>query len=95
MVATNFSQIGNLPDIGALVDQAAYMDGQLAAVHIICLVAQEIEKLGVDHAIIRKLKVLSVSDMMRNSAVFLSPSVSSCQFIVHREITQLLDVEGG
>ena len=26
------------------------MNGQLAAVHIICLVAQQIEKLGVDHA---------------------------------------------
>ena len=28
--------------------------------------------------LIRKLNVLSVSDMMRNRAVFLSPSVSSC-----------------
>ena len=26
------------------------MDGQLAAVHIICFIAQQIEKLGVDHA---------------------------------------------
>ena len=26
------------------------MDGQLAAVHIVCLVAQQIEKLGVDHS---------------------------------------------
>ena len=26
------------------------MDGQLSAVHIVCLVAQQIEKLGVDHA---------------------------------------------
>ena len=43
-------QIGDLPDIGALVDQAAHMDGQLSAVHIICLVAQEVEKLGVHHA---------------------------------------------
>ena len=43
-------QIGNLPDVGALVNQAPHMDGQLAAVHIICFVAQQIEKLGVDHA---------------------------------------------
>jgi len=43
-------QIWNLPDVGTLVDQTAYMDGQLAAVHIICFVAQQIEKLGVDHA---------------------------------------------
>ena len=43
-------QIGNLPDVGALVDQAPHMDGQLAAVHIVCFIAQQIEKLGVDHA---------------------------------------------
>ena len=43
-------QIGNLPDVGALVDETPYMNGQLAAVYIICLVAQQIEKLGVDHA---------------------------------------------
>lgn len=43
-------QIGNLPDIGALVDQAPHMDGQFAAVHIIRFVAQKVEKLGVDHA---------------------------------------------
>ena len=42
-------QIGNLPDVGALVDKASHMDGQLTAVHIICFVAQQIEKLGVDH----------------------------------------------
>ena len=42
-------QIGNLPDVGALVDEAPHMDGQLAAVHIICFIAQQIEKLGVDH----------------------------------------------
>ena len=33
-------QIGNLPDVGALVDQTAYVDGQFAAVHIICFIAQ-------------------------------------------------------
>ena len=44
-----FFQIGNLPDVGTLVDQAPHMDGQLAAVHIICFIAQQIEKLGVDH----------------------------------------------
>ena len=43
-------QIGDLPDVGALVDQAPHMDGQLAAVYIICFIAQQIEKLGVDHA---------------------------------------------
>ncbi len=43
-------QIGNLPDVGALVDQTPHMNGQFAAVYIICLIAEQIEKLGVDHA---------------------------------------------
>ena len=43
-------QIGDLPDVGALVDQAPHMNGQLAAVYIVGFVAQQIEKLGVDHA---------------------------------------------
>ena len=42
-------QIGDLPDVGALVDQAADMDRQLTAVHIIGFVAEQIEKLGVAH----------------------------------------------
>ena len=44
-----FFKVWNLPDVGALVDQAAHMDGQFAAVHIVCFIAQQIEKLGVDH----------------------------------------------
>ena len=42
-------QLRDLADVGTLVDKAPHMDGQLAAVHIICLVAQQIKKLGVDH----------------------------------------------
>ena len=42
-------QSGNLPDVGALVDQAPHMDGQPAAVHIIGFFTQEIEQLGIAH----------------------------------------------
>ena len=42
-------QLRDLADVGTLVDKAPHMDGQLAAVHIICLVAEQIKKLGVDH----------------------------------------------
>ena len=45
-----FFQLRNLANVGTLVDQAAHMDRQLSAVHIICLVTEQIEKLGVDHA---------------------------------------------
>ena len=43
-------KVGNLPDVGALVNQAAHMHGQASAVHVVRLFAQEVEKLGVDHA---------------------------------------------
>ena len=42
-------KVWNLPDVSALVNQAPHMDGQLAAVHIVGFIAQQIEKLGVDH----------------------------------------------
>ena len=45
--------------------------------------------------LIRKLKVLSVSLIMRNSAVFLSPMVSKLQLVVSSDVPQLRDVEGG
>ena len=76
-------QIGNLPDIGALVDQTAYMDGQLAAVHIICFIAKQIEKLRVDHAdeeIKGGIRVRHNEEQRR----FLIAQRVQLQFIVHR-----------
>ena len=87
-------QIGNLPDVGALVDQAPHMDGQLAAVHIVCFIAQEVEKLGVDHAdeeIKGGIRVRHNEEQRR----FLIAQRVQLQLIVHSEVTQLLDVEGG
>lgn len=49
-LAMRFTKGKYLPDVGTLVDQTAYMDGQLSAVHIVCLVTEQIEKLGVNHA---------------------------------------------
>ena len=40
-------KVGDLPDVGKLVQQAPHMDGQAAAVEVVRLVAQEVEKLGV------------------------------------------------
>ncbi len=39
-------QLRDLTNVGTLIDQAPHMDGQLAAVHIVCFIAQEVEKLG-------------------------------------------------
>ena len=38
-----------LPDIRGLVNEAADMNRQASAVHIICLFAKKIEKLGIAH----------------------------------------------
>ena len=86
-------QIGDLPDVGALVDQAPHMDGQLAAVHIVCLVAQQIEKLGVNH---RNQKVEGAVRVRHDEEQrrFLIAHRVQLQFIVHGEVTQFLDVEG-
>lgn len=43
-------QLWDLADICTLINQTPHMDRQLSAVHIICLVTEQIEKLGVDHA---------------------------------------------
>ena len=44
-----FFQLWNLTDVSTLINEAPHMDGQLTAVHIIGFVAEQIEKLGVDH----------------------------------------------
>ena len=89
-----FFQIGNLPDVGAFVDQAPHMDGQLAAVHIVCFIAQEVEKLGVDHADEEIKGRIRVRHDEEQSCFLISQRIQ-LQFIVHGEVTQFLDVEGG
>ena len=86
-------QIGNLPDVGALVDETPHMDGQLSAVHIICLVAQQIEKLGVDHAdeeVEGAVRIAHDEEQRR----FLIAQRVQLQLIVHGEVTQFLNVKG-
>ena len=87
-------QIGNLPDVGALVDKAAYMDGQLSAVHIVCLVAEQIEKLGVHHADEEVEGAVCIAHDEEQCCFLISQRVQ-LQFIVHGKVPQLLDVEGG
>ena len=69
------------------------MDGQLAAVHIICFIAQQIEKLGVDHAdeeVEGGIRVRHDEEQRR----FLITQRVQLQLIVHGEVPQFLDVEG-
>jgi len=70
------------------------MDGQFAAVHIICFIAKQIEKLRVDHAdeeIKGGIRVRHDEEQRR----FLIAQRVQLQLIVHGEVTQFLNVEGG
>ena len=42
-------QVRDLPNVGALVDEAPHMDRQSPAVHIVGLLAKQVEQLGVHH----------------------------------------------
>ena len=69
------------------------MDGQLTAVHIVCFVAQEVEKLCVHHAdeeVEGGIRVRHDEEQRR----FLITQRVQLQLIIHGEVTQFLDVEG-
>ena len=70
------------------------MDGQLTAVHIIGFVAQQVEKLGVDHGD-QKVKGAVRIAHDKEQRRFPVTQLVQFQLIVHSEVTQLLDVEGG
>ena len=87
-------QLRNLPDVSTLINEAPHMDGQLSAVHIVCLVTEQIEKLGVNHAdeeVEGGIRIAHDKEQRR----FPVTQLVQFQLIVHSEVTQLLDVEGG
>ena len=42
-------QLGDLADVGALVNETAHMDREPAAIHIVGFFAEQVEKLGITH----------------------------------------------
>ena len=87
-------QVRDLPDVGALVDEAPYMDRQPPAVHIVGLFAQQIEQLGVDH---RNQEVEGAIGVAHNQEQRCFPVAQGVQFqlIVGGNFPQFCDVEGG
>ena len=86
-------QLRNLTNVGTLVDQAADMDWQLTAVHIIGFVAQQVEKLGVDHG---NQKVKGAVRIAHDKEQRRFPVTQLVQFqlIVHGGIPDFLNIEG-
>ena len=87
-------QLRNLTDVGTFVDQAADMDRQLTAVHIIGFVAEQIEKLGVDHG---NQEVKGAVRIAHDEKQRRFPVAQLVQFqlIVHGGIPDFLNIEGG
>src|SRR5699024_303327 len=87
-------QVRDLADVGALVNQAAYMDRQPPAIYVICLFAQQVEQLGVNHR-----------DQEVEGAVRIGHDEEQCcfpvtqgvqlQLIVGRNLPKLRNIKGG
>ena len=86
-------QFGDLPDVGALVDEAAHMDGEPATVHVVGLVTQEIEKLGIDHAGEEIEGIIGVRDDDEQRRFPVAQRVQ-LQLVIRRDLPQLLNVKG-
>ena len=87
-------QVRDLPDVGALVDQAPHMDRQPPAVHIVGLLAEEVEQLGVHH---RDQEIEGAVGVRHDEEQRRFPVAQGVQFqlVVGRDLPQFRDVEGG
>ena len=86
-------QLGNLPNVGALVNEAAHMDREPAAVHIICLFTQQVEQLGVAQGNEKIEGIIRVAHNEKQCRFQISQRVQ-LQLVIGGQVTQLLNVEG-
>ena len=82
----------NLTNIGALVNQAAHMHGQASAVHIVRLVAQEVEKLGITHGNQEIEAVVRIAHNEEQRRLLVAQRIEF-QFVIRRQPTQFGDIE--
>ena len=87
-------KVGNLPDVGALVNQTSHMHGQASAVYIVRLFAQEVEKLGIDHAGEEIEGIIGVRDDNEQRSFPVAQRVQ-LQLVIGGDLPKLLNVEGG
>ena len=70
------------------------MDGQPAAVHIVSFLAQEIKELAVDHGNQEIEGAVRIAHDEKQHRFTVSEGVQ-LQLVVHGDLPQLLDIEGG
>ena len=87
-------QLGDLADVGALVDKAPHMDREPAAVHIVGFFAEQIEKLGVTHGDQEVKAIVRVTHNEEQGSFPISQGVQ-LQLIIGRYLTKLGNVEHG
>ena len=87
-------QLGNLADVGALVDKAAHMDRQPPTVHVVGFLAQEVEQLGVAHG---DQEVKAIVRVAHNEEQGRPPVAQGIQLqlIVGGDLPQLGNIEHG
>ena len=89
-----FFQLGNLADVGTLVNEAAHMDRQPPAVHIVRLFTQEVEQLGVAHGDQEVKAIVRVAHNEEQGGFPVSQGIQ-LQLVVGRDLPQLRNVEHG
>ena len=88
-----FFQLWNLTDVSTLINEAPHMDRQLTAVHIIGFVAEQIEKLGVDHGD-QKVKGAVRIAHDKEQRRFPVTQLVQFQLIIHGGVADFLNIEG-
>ncbi len=92
-------QIGNLSDVGALVNEAAHMNRQTPAELVIRLFTEQIEELAVNHGneeVEGAVRVAHDEEQhgFPGIAFFGSAQRIQLQFIIHGDLPKLLNVKG-
>ena len=85
-------KVGNLPDVGKLVDQAADMHRQAASVHIIRPFAEQVEHLRIRHADEKVEAGIRVRHDEEQGCPLFSDGVQM-QLVVGRDFPKLFDIE--
>ena len=92
-------QIGNLTDVGALVNEAAHMNRQTPAELVIRLFTEQIKELAVNHGneeVKGAVRVAHDEEQhgLLGIALFGSAQRIQLQFIIHGDLPKLLNVKG-
>ena len=89
-----FFQLGNLADVGTLVNEAAHMDREPAAIHIVSFFAKQVEKLGVAHGDQEVKGIVCIAHNEEQSRFPVSQRIQF-QLIVGCNLAQLRNIKYG